>query len=133
MTTQSYLVRRLPRLSLRDSLLLMDWIGGSRSLTTICGHRDSLSPIVESRKLPSDPISLDFGKDANLVYAGMRNASVLLTDLRTPCVSSTSICRVPGGKAVVGVKRLDDSAVPFGLVASAMGNEVSPYLAGQPV
>jgi WD repeat-containing protein 21A len=52
----------------------------------------------------------------------MRNASVILSDLRTP--DNNAICSVPGGKAVVGVKRLNDAAVPYGLVASAMGNEV---------
>lgn len=77
-----------------------------------------------SRKLPSDPLSIDFGTDRNVVYAGMRNSTVILADLRTPSVHPTALCRVPGGKAVVGVKRLEDGAVPFGLVASAMGNEV---------
>lgn len=60
----------------------------------------------------------------------MRNSSVLLSDLRTPDISSTAICSVPGGKAVVGVKRLNDAAVPYGLVASAMGNEVCSSLDG---
>lgn len=49
---------------------------------------------------------------------------MILTDLRTPAVLGNAICRVPGRKAVVGVKRLDDAAVPYGLVASAMGSEV---------
>jgi WD repeat-containing protein 21A len=68
---------------------------------------------------------MDFGDNPNIVYTGLRNAKVLMTDLRTPTSQAATLCRVPGGKAVIGVKRVDDGAVPFGLVASAMGNEVS--------
>jgi WD repeat-containing protein 21A len=34
------------------------------------------------------------------------------------------VAAMPGRKAIVGVKRLKDSAVPWGLAASAMGDEV---------
>lgn len=81
-------------------------------------------PVIKYRKLSSDPLSLDFGKSPDLLYVGMRNSSVVCADLRTPWIQPNVVCRVPGGKAVVGVKRLDDAAVPYGLVASAMGHEV---------
>lgn len=63
--------------------------------------------------------------DPNLVFAGLRNGSVALEDLR---VTSRQINRVGGTvkqKAVVGVRRLSDSAVPWGLVVSGLSDEVS--------
>ena len=75
------------------------------------------------RTLQSDVLAVH-QNDPNLVYAGLRNGSVALEDLR---VTSRQINRVGGTvkqKAVVGVRRLSDSAVPWGLIVSGLSDEV---------
>lgn len=77
------------------------------------------------RHTTSDPLSLH-QFDPNTIYAGLRSSQVTLEDLRSPPRHhSTTIAIMPGGKAVTGVRKLKDSAVPWGMLASAMGNQVS--------
>ena len=64
--------------------------------------------------------------DHNIVYAGLRNSRIHVEDLRVRGGrTSSAIAKLDRGKAVIGIKRLKDSAVPYGLVASGMNNEVS--------
>lgn len=60
----------------------------------------------------------------NIVYAGLRNSRIHLEDLRIRGGRTKALAKLDRGKAVVGLKRLKDSAVPYGLVASGMSNEV---------
>lgn len=84
----------------------------------------------KTRKLPSDPLALNHVNE-DLVFTGLRNGSAHLLDLRSqPSATPNQIVRSVGGKAIVKVKRLDDSAVPFGLAVSAMNNEVSSPVSG---
>ena len=95
--------------------------GGSKSLTTI-SYTQGLSTSL--RKLPSDALSIHhFTPD--LVFVGLRSSSILLEDLRVNPTPRNVVASMRRGKAVVGVRRLRDSASPWGLVASAMGDEVS--------
>jgi hypothetical protein len=73
--------------------------------------------------LVSDPMALHHDSE-NTCHIGLRNSSVLLKDYRTPGAPKRTISK-PGGKAVVGVRRLNDAAVPWGLVVSSMAHEVS--------
>lgn len=75
------------------------------------------------RCLPSDALSLHH-HTPDLVYAGLRSSAILLEDLRVRAGVPNVVASMPRGKAVVGVKRLKDSATPWGLVASAMDDEV---------
>lgn len=83
------------------------------------------------RRLQSDPLAVHHA-DKNIIYAGLRNSQVLMVDKRT---DGRELCSVVGqtvrGKAVVGVRRLKDFTVPFGLVASGMASEVSRSLRRQ--
>jgi len=60
----------------------------------------------------------------NIVYAGLRNSGVMSGDFRDSSKRLTTIASLKH-KAVVKVKRLCDSAVPFGLLVSGMGDKVS--------
>lgn len=81
---------------------------------------------------PSDPLALHQA-EPNLVYAGLRSSTIVLDDLRVQSGLQTVVAKMPKGKAVIGVKRLKDSAVPWGLVASGMENDVSFILMRQSV
>lgn len=81
-----------------------------------------------SRKMPSDPLALHH-VDSTLIFAGLRNGSAHLVDLRTPRATPDYIVRSLAGKAIVNVKRLDDATVPWGLAVSAMNDEVSSNFA----
>lgn len=96
--------------------------GGSKSLTTL-HYTDGLTTSV--RPLPSDALSLHHWRP-DLVFAGLRSSAILLQDLRVKPRIPNVVASMKRGKAVIGVKRLSDSAAPWGLVASAMGDEVSP-------
>jgi WD repeat-containing protein 21A len=95
--------------------------GGTKSLITI--QTDSRI-ISKHRRLVSDPLAIH-QSDHDLVYAGLRGSTVSLEDLRIAPGIPNVVAAMPGRKAIVGVKRLKDSAVPWGLAASAMGDEVS--------
>lgn len=82
---------------------------------------------VSRRALPSDPLALHYF-DRHLVLAGLRSGNVLLEDLRVRPEHHDSIASTRKGKAVVGVKRLKDSSVPWGMVVSGMSHEVSSVL-----
>jgi hypothetical protein len=60
----------------------------------------------------------------NIVYAGLRNSDIHSIDLRQFDRGMTRIASLKH-KAVVGVKRLSDAAVPYGLLAAGMGDKVS--------
>ncbi|GFZ44537.1 hypothetical protein JCM24511_02260 [Saitozyma sp. JCM 24511] len=95
-------------------------LGGTRSLITIQTDSRIMS---KHRRLVSDPLAIhQSGHD--LVYAGLRGSTVSLEDLRIAPGMPNVVAAMPGGKAIVGVKRLKDSAVPWGLAASAMGDEM---------
>lgn len=59
------------------------------------------------------------------MFAGLRSSDVILEDLRVSPKAQHCVGKMQKGKAVVGVRRLKDSAVPWGLLASGMGSEVS--------
>lgn len=116
--------------TLSSSLVLqgvtdLEKTGMTRKLMTV---RDD-SPILDqgtfSRPVPSDPLAVHHATE-HLVYAGLRNGSLIVDDQRTRAGRSQKIGKTTRGKAVVGIKRLQDSAVPYGLVASGMMNEVCP-------
>ena len=95
--------------------------GGSKSLTSV-HYATKLS--TTRRTLYSDVLAVDQA-EPHLVFCGFRNGSVGLEDLRLQPGRWTN--RVGGTKkqkAVVGVKRLSDGAVPWGLVVSGLGDEV---------
>jgi hypothetical protein len=60
----------------------------------------------------------------NIVYAGLRDSQIISGDFRDSSTGFRPIATL-NHKAVVNVKRLCDSAVPFGLLVSGMGNKVS--------
>lgn len=93
-------------------------------------HYNASDLSTSKRNLPSDPLALHLS-DSNIIFAGLRSGNVLLEDLRVDTHVKTTIASTKKGKAVVGVKRLKDSAVPFGLVVSGLGDEVSPDYNGQ--
>ena len=81
--------------------------------------------------MPSDVLALDQASP-DIVFAGLRSGKVAMEDLRVQ-PSRNRINPVGGtkrGKAVVGVKRLKDSAVPSGLLVSGMGDEVCACTGG---
>jgi hypothetical protein len=78
----------------------------------------------DRRLLPSDPLTIH-QTCRDIRYVGLRNSQIIRSDLRTPSRGVDVISKMQRGKAVVKVQRLDDSAVPFGLLASGMCSEVS--------
>ena len=76
-----------------------------------------------SRSVPSDPLAVHHATE-HLVYAGLRNGRVVVDDQRTKGGRPQVVGKTTRGKAVVGVKRLNDGAVPFGLIVSALQDEV---------
>ena len=101
--------------------ILTHHLGGHKSLTVIrYADRFSLSP----RHLPSDALALHHDT-SDLLYAGLRNSMIILEDLRVPSGHTNVVASSKRGKAVIGVKRVKDSAVPWGLITTAMGDEVS--------
>lgn len=95
-------------------------IGGARSITSVRFNSDLHST---KCKMPSDVLSID-QVDCNLVYAGLRSSDISLVDLRVHERERRSVASMPRGKAVIGVKRLKDSVVPWGVLASGMGDEM---------
>lgn len=79
-----------------------------------------------SRKVPSDPLALHQTSSTSIYY-GLRNGAVHFDDLREKSGKSGQVARCIKGKAVIGVRKLNDGAVPFGLAVSALSHEVSPY------
>lgn len=85
---------------------------------------DALS--FNTRRMPSDPLKVhQYTRD--IVFAGLRNSSILMEDLRTPSGKPNIITTLPRGRAVTGIKRLQDSAVPWGLLASGLDNQLVIY------
>ncbi|WVW81278.1 hypothetical protein I302_103269 [Kwoniella bestiolae CBS 10118] len=95
-------------------------LGGAKSLTTI-NYTSSLRSF--PRRLQSDALAVH-QTSRDLVFAGQRSGNVTLEDLRTSPRNSNIVASTLKGKAVVGVKRLQDSAVPWGLVVSGMSHEM---------
>lgn len=74
--------------------------------------------------MPSDALAVhQYSRD--LVFAGQRSGLVTCEDLRVKPKSPVVVGGTRGRKAVVNVKRVQDGAVPWGLVVSGMGDEVS--------
>ncbi|OCF41022.1 hypothetical protein I317_05133 [Kwoniella heveanensis CBS 569] len=98
-------------------------LGSSKSITTISysSHLGS-----KNRRLPSDALAVHQAS-RDLVFVGQRNGRVGLEDLRTAPPASLFMQNVVAAtqneKAIVGVKRLDDAAVPWGLVVGGLGHE----------
>ncbi|ORY26498.1 hypothetical protein BCR39DRAFT_540981 [Naematelia encephala] len=84
---------------------------------------DQAPRVEQKRHLTSDPLCLHQA-EPNILYAGLRSSAILMQDLRVHPQSSRPTMTMPSGKAMVGVKRLRDSAVPWGLVASAMDHQL---------
>ncbi|WVQ72245.1 hypothetical protein IAR50_001794 [Cryptococcus sp. DSM 104548] len=105
-------------------------IGGSKSLTIIDyrTHLHDTDPrlISTTRKLKSDALSLDQYTPDNLLV-GQRSGEVILEDLRVQPGRGQVVGSTRKRKAVVGVKKVPDSAVPWGVVVSGMGNEMLLY------
>lgn len=74
------------------------------------------------RRLPSDPLALHQAS-RDVLFAGLRSSAIILEDLRVARQTS-SLATLPRGKAVTSVQRLKDSAVPFGLLASGLDNQL---------
>lgn len=74
--------------------------------------------------MPSDALAVhQYSRD--LVFTGQRSGLVTCEDLRVKPKSPVVVGGTRGRKAVVNVKRVQDGAVPWGLVVSGMGDEVS--------
>ena len=101
-------------------MFYFDTIGGIKSLTSLY-YIDRLH--TSKRDLPSDALALHHSSP-DLVFAGLRSSSVLLEDLRAQSRIPNVVASTAEGRAVIGVKRLKDSAVPWGLVVSAMDDQV---------
>ncbi|WWC57597.1 uncharacterized protein I303_100129 [Kwoniella dejecticola CBS 10117] len=95
-------------------------IGGAKAITTV----DYTSGVRSTpRRLPSDALALH-QVSRDLVYVGQRSGNVSLEDLRVNTRHQNVVASTVKGKAVVGVKRLDDSAVPWGCIVSGMSHEM---------
>ncbi|KAL7420612.1 hypothetical protein Q5752_004563 [Cryptotrichosporon argae] len=92
-------------------------LAASRSLVVV----DAETSRTARRALRSDPLAVHH-VDAHVVLAGLRSGGVLLDDTRAR--PGHVVAAVPRGKAVIGVRRLADAAVPFGILASAMDHEL---------
>ncbi|KAK4685172.1 hypothetical protein P7C73_g4980, partial [Tremellales sp. Uapishka_1] len=95
-------------------------VGGSHSLN-IVHYASRLATTY--RKLPSDPLCVH-QSSSDIAFVGMRSSQIRLDDLRVKGRRDDTIAQLPGSKAVVGVKRLKDSAVPWGLLASGMSDQL---------
>lgn len=94
-------------------------------MITLDTNADDLESSRTVRHLPSGLMAIHHA-DRDIVYAGLRNSNIHCEDLRVRGGKTVPMARLERGKAVVAVKRLKDSAVPYGLVASGMLSEVSP-------
>lgn len=74
------------------------------------------------RRLPSDPLALHQAS-RDVLFAGLRSSAIVLEDLRVARQTS-SLATLPRGKAVTAVKRLSDSAVPFGILAAGLDHQL---------
>ena len=99
---------------------VLNTIGGIKSLTSLY-YIDRL--YTDIRDLPSDVLALHHSSP-DLVLAGLSSSSVLLEDLRVQSTTPNVVASTVEGRPVIGVKRLKDSAVPWGLVVSAMDDQV---------
>jgi hypothetical protein len=77
----------------------------------------------------SDMLTLDLACH-NIVYAGLRNSEITSGDFRDHIKRSRTIATLKH-KAVVKVKRLSDSTVPFGLLVSGMDDKVWMSVSGR--
>ncbi|WVR03048.1 hypothetical protein IAU60_000037 [Kwoniella sp. DSM 27419] len=101
-------------------------VGGAKSLTTI-SYTSHLH--ATKRRLPSDALTVH-QVSRDLIFAGQRSGHVALEDLRIQPVHASGqniVASTTKGKAVVGVKRLDDAAVPWGLIMSGLSHEMQLF------
>jgi WD repeat-containing protein 21A len=73
--------------------------------------------------MPSDPFRLH-QTSTDLVYAGLRSGSIVVDDLRTPQNRTLTVGVLPTQRLVTGVRRLNDAAVPYGLVAAGLDSQL---------
>jgi WD repeat-containing protein 21A len=78
---------------------------------------------VRRRKLPSDVLAVHHAS-RDMVFAGLRSSAIVMEDLRVPSKQPNIVATLPAGKAVTGVQRLRDSAVPFGLAVSGLSHQL---------
>lgn len=78
------------------------------------------------RKLPSDALAIHHSS-RDLVFAGLRSSAIVLEDLRTYTRGPNVVASLPAGRAVNGVRRLKDSAVPWGLAVSGLTNQLAIF------
>ncbi|KAK8844761.1 hypothetical protein IAR55_006611 [Kwoniella newhampshirensis] len=95
-------------------------LGSAKSLTTI-NYTSRLTST--HRRLFSDALAVH-QTSRDLVFVGQRSGNVALEDLRISSRIQNVVASTQKGKAVVGVKRLNDGAVPWGLAVSGMGDEM---------
>lgn len=79
------------------------------------------------RRFASDVMAVNH-ENRNLIWAGTRSGGVFLDDQRVwGNAARRTLFRLTADKAVVGVKRLEDGAVPWGVLVSAMKHELAIF------
>ncbi|ORX35083.1 hypothetical protein BD324DRAFT_633845 [Kockovaella imperatae] len=96
-------------------------LGGERGLSIVKYTTERYYS--HHRKLKSDVLAVEH-LDRNLVFAGLRNSAILLEDLRVSPRDSNVMGHTVKGRSVVGIKKLKDSVVPWGVAVSSMSDEL---------
>lgn len=91
------------------------------SINTVTATNDNL--LLSSRRLPSDPWRLH-QTSTDLVFAGLRSGNIVVDDLRTPQNRTSTVGTMPRKRLVTGLRRLNDAAVPYGLVAAGLDSQL---------
>ncbi|BEJ14534.1 hypothetical protein CspHIS471_0403010 [Cutaneotrichosporon sp. HIS471] len=91
------------------------------SINTVTTTNDNL--LLSSRRLPSDPYRLH-QTSPDLVFAGLRSGSIVVDDLRTPQNKALTVGTMPTRRLITGLRRLNDAAVPYGLVAAGLDSQL---------
>ena len=98
--------------------------GGERGLAIVKYTSERHHSI--HRRLKSDALAVDH-IDRDLIFAGLRNSSVVLDDLRVSPRQGNVVANTLNGKAVINVKKLSDAVVPWGVAVSGMSDEVRAF------
>ncbi|RXK38442.1 hypothetical protein M231_04351 [Tremella mesenterica] len=97
-------------------------IGRHKSLLSL--HATEKGLYWGNRKMPSDVLAVTHETEC-ITYCGTRAGKVFLCDMRIEDNAPKPVlCQTNEMKAVVGLKRLKDETVPWGLVVSGMKHEL---------
>ncbi|GMK58741.1 hypothetical protein CspeluHIS016_0601830 [Cutaneotrichosporon spelunceum] len=96
-------------------------LGVPFSMNIVTTSNDKL--LLSSRRLASDPYRLH-QTSTDLVFAGLRNGSIVVDDLRTPQNKTLTVGMMPTRRLITGLRRLDDAAVPYGLAAAGLDSQL---------